>query len=74
MKLLKFYLVIICLTLSYGISFGTIPPPPPTTSSPTCWPPPCIPIDNGLVFLVLAGIGLVLYKFYSMQKESNRVS
>ena len=27
-------------------------------SEPTCWPPPCIPIDGGVGFLLLAGAAL----------------
>jgi hypothetical protein len=32
------------------------PPPPPGGGGPTCWPPPCIPIDGGIGFLVAAGL------------------
>lgn len=31
-------------------------PPPPPGPDPGCWPPPCIPIDGGIVFLIAAGI------------------
>lgn len=31
-------------------------PPPPPGGGPPCWPPPCIPIDGGIVFLIAAGI------------------
>ena len=33
------------------------PPPPPGGGAP-CWPPPCIPIDSHLVFLIIAGLFL----------------
>lgn len=45
------------------------PPPPPSNGGPNCWPPPCVPIDNGMLFLALAGTGLVFYKLYSMNKD-----
>ncbi|MBN4051356.1 hypothetical protein JYU16_00920 [bacterium AH-315-M05] len=32
------------------------PPPPPDDGDPPCWPPPCIPIDGGIGFLIAAGI------------------
>lgn len=30
--------------------------PPTGGGNPTCWPPPCIPIDGGLGFLLAAGL------------------
>jgi len=32
------------------------PPPPPGGGGPTCWPPPCIPIDGGIGVLLAAGL------------------
>jgi len=35
------------------------PGPPPTggpSGGPPCWPPPCIPIDGGIGFLIVAGM------------------
>jgi len=32
------------------------PPPPGGGGDPPCWPPPCIPIDGGIGFLIAAGI------------------
>lgn len=34
------------------------PPPPPGGTGPPCWPPPCIPIDNGIELLVLGGAAI----------------
>lgn len=28
---------------------------PGSPGTPSCWPPPCIPIDNGVILLVLVG-------------------
>lgn len=33
-------------------------PPIGGGGGPGCWPPPCIPIDGGMSFLVAAGIAL----------------
>ena len=37
-------------------------------TGPTCWPPPCIPIDGGLGFLVAAGIAYGIKKINDIQK------
>ena len=31
---------------------------PPSGGTPACWPPPCIPIDGGVSFLLAAGIAI----------------
>ena len=28
---------------------------PPGSGGPPCWPPPCVPIDGGISFLILVG-------------------
>ncbi len=44
---------------------------PDPGSGPDCWPPPCIPIDTGVGFLVAAGIAIGLIKLFEIrfQKE-----
>lgn len=32
------------------------PPIPAAGSEPPCWPPPCIPIDQGTVFLIAGAV------------------
>ena len=32
------------------------PPGNGNGKGPGCWPPPCIPIDNGIEYLILAGV------------------
>jgi len=49
-------------------------PPPPPAGSPACWPPPCIPIDNGVIFLILAGVILGLKKIYDLRKKKQIIS
>jgi hypothetical protein len=43
-------------------------PPPP--NGPPCWPPPCVPIDGGLIFLIVAGIALGGWKIYTSYKKN----
>ena len=47
------------------IIYAQVGPPP----SPSCWPPPCIPIDGGLGFLVAAGIAYGVKKINDIQKR-----
>jgi hypothetical protein len=37
-------------------------PPPPDHGGPICWPPPCVPINKGLVFLAISALALGTYK------------
>lgn len=41
------------------------PAPPGGGVTPPCWPPPCVPIDKGSVFLIIAGVALALWKLYT---------
>lgn len=57
------------LFTSAAMALPISPPPPP---DPPCWPPPCIPIDNGVVFLMIAGAllaGTVLIRTFKAQKS-----
>jgi hypothetical protein len=33
-------------------------PPPHGGGGPQCWPPPCVPINKGLAFLVISALAL----------------
>ena len=58
------------ITLKFIISFAVIisalcfmevqaagpPGPPGGGGDPPCWPPPCVPIDGGISFLLAAGL------------------
>jgi len=50
-------------------STGQAQPPPPGGSGPSCWPPPCVPVDGGVGFLIAAGIALGAKKTYDFQKD-----
>ncbi len=43
-------------------------PPPPPGAAPPCWPPPCVPIDGGILFLIAAGVAFGAYKLYNIKK------
>lgn len=70
----------VVLTLSFligGLSLFAQPPggPPPggggaAGGTPPCWEPECVPIDSGLVFLIIAGIALAIRMFYSQLKTA----
>ena len=47
-------------------------PPPPPPPDPDCWPPPCIPIDGGIIFLIAAGVALGGKKLYNSQKSTKQ--
>ncbi len=44
----------------------------PIGGGPPCWPPPCIPIDGGLSFLIMAGAVLGGKKAYELRKGHKR--
>lgn len=48
---------------------GGPPPPPPGGGGPPCLPPPCIPIDGGISFLVAAGVAVGAKKIYNSRKS-----
>jgi hypothetical protein len=75
-RLPKFFLLFVLVsffTLVTQPLRAQLPPPPPdptTEETPPCWPPPCIPIDGGLTFLVIAGAGYAGKKLYDKRKNN----
>ena len=57
------------LNTFYAMAGGP-PPPPPGGGGPPCFPPPCIPIDGGISFLVAAGIAIGAKKVHDSRKKS----
>lgn len=51
------------------INAGVLLAQPDPTTGPTCWPPPCIPIDGGIGFLVAAGIAFGVKKTLDSRSE-----
>jgi hypothetical protein len=56
---LFFSMLLACLAFVQTASAQGPPPPPgpPSGGGPPCWPPPCIPVDGGLLFAII-GAGL----------------
>lgn len=71
------------IALIFGFLISTIafsiPPNPPAGggaaggggNGPPCWPPPCIPIDGGISFLILAGAAYGGKKAYDFRKKKS---
>lgn len=75
-KMKKFYtylaaFVIVFLVVNISVSLaGGPPPPPPGGGGPPCFPPPCMPIDGGISFLLAAGAAFGAKKVYDSRKNS----
>jgi hypothetical protein len=66
-------LTVICLVFLGNVMFSAPGPPPGGGgSNPPCWPPPCIPIDGGIGFLMAAGAAYGAKKFYQSRKEKRK--
>lgn len=72
MKQLRTYLLLAgFMALNISTYAGGSPPPPPGGGmGPGCWPPPCIPIDGGLSFLLIAGAAYGTKKVYDLTKKN----
>ena len=65
---IKIYFLI-CLT--FFLSFNALSQlgtPPTGPGDPACWPPPCIPVDGGIGFLIIIGAALGIKKIYFTKK------
>lgn len=56
------------LVAAYAVQAA--PAPPGGGTAPPCWPPPCIPVDGGVSFLVAAAAIYGGKKLYDLQKKS----
>jgi hypothetical protein len=72
---MKKAILILLFLLAFTGSYQLIssPPPPPPSGKPPCWPPPCIPIDGGITFLIAAGAAYGAKKLYDSRKKSDPV-
>ncbi len=72
-KLIFTAVFFICISVCYAA-----PSPPPSTTGgttgPACWPPPCVPIDNGIIFLIVAGVLYGAKKIYDFRKSAQTLS
>lgn len=48
---------------------GGDPPGGPSGGTPGCWPPPCVPIDGGISFLIAIGAAFGGKKAYDSLKK-----
>lgn len=76
MKTLKTLLFVLFV---FGIeSVNAAPAPPPSAAAaagtPGCWPPPCVPIDGGIVFLMVAAGLYGAYKLFQRKKAGSTIS
>ncbi len=71
-KIYKSLVLVVFFYLFVNISFSLagLPPPPPGGGGPPCFPPPCMPIDGGISFLLAAGAALGAKKMYDSRKKS----
>jgi len=70
MKTLKFSFTAILFFGANAIFAAPAPPPGSTTGGPACWPPPCVPIDNGIIFLIAVGVLYSAKKIYDSRKKT----
>lgn len=69
------FIAIIFIAMSiFNNAFAAGPPGPPNggPGGPPCWPPPCVPIDGGISFLLLAGVAYGGKKVYDISKDKKK--
>jgi hypothetical protein len=78
-KNLKKYIYITLFLISVSLvnnafAGGGAPPPKPPGGGggPPCWPPPCVPIDGGISFLLVAGALYGGKKMYDISKNNEK--
>ena len=68
MKQLKVSIIFLALfTVQHAMA---APAPPAGGGNPTCWPPPCVPIDGGISLLMAAGALYGAKKIYKTRKTA----
>lgn len=65
LKLIISFVVIISTACLFEVHAAGPPSPPGGGGDPPCWPPPCVPIDGGISFLLIAGLAYGGKKAYS---------
>ena len=69
----KFNLILTLFLIIFGSQFLLSAPPPPPAGSPGCWPPPCVPIDGGITFLIAAGAAYGAKKLVDARKKNKSI-
>lgn len=73
MKTIKI-LITVLLVFGFQCLNAAPAPPPGGTGGPGCWPPPCVPIDGGIVFLMVAAGLYGAKKIYDLRKKTETIS
>lgn len=68
MRSLRLTVTLIFLFSGSFVVFSA-PGPPVSTTGPSCWPPPCVPIDGGISFLIAAGAAYGAKKIYDHRRK-----
>lgn len=71
MKILKRTLILSLILFGSQVLLSA--PPPPPGGSPGCWPPPCVPIDGGVTFLIAAGAAYGAKKLVDARKKNKSI-
>ena len=68
----RFYIIAILL-LSFNVEMKAQPPDPGGGGGgPGCFPPPCVPIDGGMSWLLIAGTIYGSKKIYDISNEEEK--
>jgi hypothetical protein len=62
-KFSRIAILTVLFSVPLFVQIGFTQPPPPG-DGPPCWPPPCVPVDGGIVFAISAAAlfgGLLIY-------------
>jgi hypothetical protein len=68
-KILLTLTLIMFVFIALGQPAGGAPPGGPAGGTPGCWPPPCVPIDGGISFLIAIGAAFGGKKAYDSLKK-----
>ena len=68
-KILLTITLIMLVCVALGQPAGGAPPGGPAGGTAPCWPPPCVPIDGGISFLIAIGAAFGGKKAYDSLKK-----
>jgi hypothetical protein len=63
-----FSLIILFVLTGIQTLHAQPPPPPPPGGGPPCWPPPCIPVDNGIIVAISVAVIFGAFFVFRMMK------
>jgi hypothetical protein len=70
MNIYKKYILLFSLVFLVSlVTFAQGPPGGPAGGGPPCWPPPCLPVDGGISFLLAIGAAYGAKKAFQHTKE-----